>query len=304
MIVPCNFEKLMKTEKFSPSETRNLKPKFDLKLEEKKMTETPTNNQDLSSSARKRVTFLEEKKVINYEDKKNIVNFHSDYDGEIQEEEIQTRVHRKQSSKSKRKKLKPILVKKNYDQDLSQPEQSPEKKPSLKMKKKNTAIMVRNIKEVNQIESTYKATGKKMMLKERKTVQKKKEPLCEKFAKDPLKFFTSPTKTLEVENLQGKYKEEFQSKKTAHLRNCNSEKVFKTSRHNNTFEIIQNLRMANMSRQEKENLLKDLITKLNIESPSCLVEGKHEENFVNISYISGNEHQSEKSKESGKESGQ
>jgi len=67
------------------------------------------------------------------------------------------------------------------------------------------------------------------------------------------------------------------------LRNCNSEKVIKSNKQNTTFEIIQNLRYDNMSRQEKESILKDLITKLNIESPSRIGW-----NIVNISYMSEN----------------
>jgi len=296
MVVPCNFDKLMtigttqspekneeKPISISPRETRNhQKPKFDLKLGEKKLNETAP---EMNSSARKKVTFIEEKKVINYEDKKNVQNFCSYFEGEVKEDYANSLVIRKSSSK--KKKPKPILVKKKFDHDLIG-EENPTNN-SLKIKKKVTPIILRNIKEIGQIETTYKKTGQKTVLKERKKVQKKKDALCEKFAKDPLKFFTSPTKSYEVEDLpRPKPKDKVITLKKDHLRNCNSEKMI-NNKPNRNFEIIQSLRYDNLSRQEKEHILKDLITKLNIESPNSQVENKTEDNIVNISYMSEND---------------
>jgi len=235
---------------------------------------------------------VEEKKIINYEDNKNVKDFHSDYEGEEKTECVNTKVERKSSSK--RKKIKPILLKKNFDQDGNL-ELSPDKRNSLKTKKKVTPIIMRNINEISEMQQTYKKTGVKKVPKERKKVQKKKDQLCEKFAKNPLKFFTSPTKSLEVEELDCKHKS-----KSDRLRNCNSEKVFKSNKHNNTtFDIIQNLRYDNLSRQEKEDILKNVAIKLNIESPYSQLESKTEDNVVNISYMS--EPNVENGKDSGKE---
>jgi len=83
------------------------------------------------------------------------------------------------------------------------------------------------------------------------------------------------------------------------LRSCASERIFKDKK-KNQLEITQSPRYDNLSRQEKESILKDMMNKLNNGSPNPISENKTdeshnpvsenktEENIVNISYISEN----------------
>jgi len=141
MIVPCNFEQLLKDEEkipknecFSPTDNAPMsnrenidknpirkdillndlsflpdKPSSVCKTEEKKNND----NSELNSS-RRRVTFNDKKKVINYVEKKNVKEFKKELVEAIGNMTENDSELNKSVSKNKNKKLKSILVKKNY----------------------------------------------------------------------------------------------------------------------------------------------------------------------------------------------
>ena len=67
-------------------------------------------------------------------------------------------------------------------------------------------LVSRNIKEIREIEETYKKTGQKRVSQERRKIHKKNESYCKKFKKDPLRFYTSPLKSCEIQALDLKNK--------------------------------------------------------------------------------------------------
>ena len=164
MIVPCNFDQLMKDEDKNPRSEyiktdgnlttvcskkeidpndnnlsiNNIPPlfsektKFSLKLDDKHLNEIRICSE--LSSARKRVKFLEETKVINYSIKDNVKDVlvvSSLKSPDIKESEIS-----RTSTKSKKQKIKSILVKKNFNNENTPTEEEIERKSVEKIKKK------------------------------------------------------------------------------------------------------------------------------------------------------------------------
>ena len=84
----------------------------------------------------------------------------------------------------------------------------------------------------------------------------------------------------------------------------NEEKLIKSAenfkeKNGNTFEIIQNLKLDNLSRNEKQSLLKEMVIKLNLDtSKNYRFSETKEDNIMNISFISDNDESNFKSKES------
>ena len=164
MIVPCNFDQLMKDEDKNPRSEyiktdgnlttvcskkeidpndnnlsiNNIPPlfsektKFSLKLDDKHLNEIRICSE--LSSARKRVKFLEETKVINYSIKDNVKDVlvvSSLKSPDMKESEIS-----RTSTKSKKQKIKSILVKKNFNNENTPTEEEIERKSVEKIKKK------------------------------------------------------------------------------------------------------------------------------------------------------------------------
>ena len=170
MIVPCNFEQLLKDEEkipknecFMPTDITPMssrentdknnirndiilndinylpeKPYYICKTEEKKNYDTSELN-----TSRKRVTFNDKKKIINYGEKKNVKDFKKELIEAIGDlTEIENDLNKSQS-KNRNKKLKSILIKKNFGlenlpvEEEIKIEQTP---PPLIKKKKFNAI--------------------------------------------------------------------------------------------------------------------------------------------------------------------
>ena len=89
----------------------------------------------------------------------------------------------------------------------------------------------------------------------------KKQSFCHKFKKNPLKYFTSPIKTKEIEGLDHVYKigkkisnfkEKIPKTKDSSDRLCRSERG-RQNEINNTFEIIQSLRYDNLPKKKNKS---------------------------------------------------